>query len=90
MARRSRNIGRRFKQWVIEQCPALGVSTLLSMHFDHNLATPRINESLGFQKMGHLTEIAMVQGRKRGLVIWALRIPPRSADPAAAAELPRE
>src|SRR5579864_645383 len=39
-----RGIGRRFKQWVIEQCPALGVTTLLSMHFDHNLATPRINK----------------------------------------------
>jgi phosphinothricin acetyltransferase len=68
-------IGRRLKQWVIEQCPRLGVTTLLSMHFDHNAATRRINESLGFQQMGHLTEIAMVQGQKRGLIIWALRIP---------------
>ena len=45
------------------------------------LLTPyvrRINESLGFQQMGHLTEIAMVKGQKRGLVIWGLRIPPRS------------
>jgi phosphinothricin acetyltransferase len=74
-----RGIGRRFKQWVIEQCPRLGVTTLLSMHFDHNEATRRINESLGFQQMGHLTEIAMVKGQKRGLVIWALRIPPRIA-----------
>jgi len=72
-----RGIGRRLKQWVIDQYPALGVTTLLSMHFDHNEATPRINESLGFQQMGHLTEIAMVQGQKRGLVMWALRIPPR-------------
>ncbi len=72
-----RGIGRRLKQFVIEQCPRLGVSTLLSMHFDHNQATRRINESLGFQQMGHLTEIATVQGQKRGLVIWALRIPPR-------------
>jgi len=73
-----RGIGRRIKQWVIEQCPRLGVTTLLSMHFDHNEATRRINESLGFQQVGHLTEIAMVQGQKRGLVIWALRIPPGS------------
>src|SRR5262245_28525014 len=79
-------IGRRFKQWVIEQCPRLGVTTLLSMHFDHNEATRRINESLGFQQLGHLTEIALVQGQKRGLVIWALRIPPRSAEPDAAPE----
>lgn len=74
-----RGIGRRFKQFVIEQCPRLGVTTLLSMHFDHNEATRRINESLGFQQMGHLTEIAMVQGQKRGLMIWALRIPSRPA-----------
>jgi phosphinothricin acetyltransferase len=71
-----RGIGRHFKQWVIAQCPRLGVTTLLSMHFDHNEATRRINESLGFQQQGHLTEIAVVHGQKRGLVISALRIPP--------------
>jgi L-amino acid N-acyltransferase YncA len=71
-----RGIGRRFKQFVIDQCPRLGVTTLLSMHFDHNDATRHINDSLGFQQLGHLTEIALVQGHKRGLVISALRIPP--------------
>jgi phosphinothricin acetyltransferase len=60
------------------------VTTLLSMHFDHNEATRRINESLGFQQLGHLSEIAMVQGRKRELVISALRIPPKSAEPGPA------
>jgi L-amino acid N-acyltransferase YncA/predicted amidohydrolase len=68
-------IGTQLKKWVIEQCPRLGVTTLLSMHFDHNQATPRINERLGFERMGHLTEIATVHGQKRGLVMWALRIP---------------
>jgi phosphinothricin acetyltransferase len=76
-------LGRRLKRWVIDQCPALGVTTLLSMHFDHNEATRRINESFGFQQMGHLTEIAVVQGQKRGLVMWALRIPPGSAEAPA-------
>jgi phosphinothricin acetyltransferase len=70
-----RGIGRRLKQWVIEQCARLGVTTLLSMHFDHNQATRRINESLGFEQCGHLREIAVVQGEKRGLVIWLRRIP---------------
>jgi phosphinothricin acetyltransferase len=77
-AHHRRGIGRRIKQWAIEQCPRLGVTTLLSMHFDHNAATRRINESLGFQQMGHLTEIAMLDGQKRGLIISALRIPPVS------------
>ena len=71
-----RGIGRALKQRMIDHCPRLGVTTLLSMHFDHNEATRRINEDLGFQQMGHLTEIAVVQGQKRGLVISALRIPP--------------
>ncbi len=75
-----KGIGRRLKHWVIEQCPRLGVTTLLSMHFDHNEGTRRINESLGFEQLGHLTEIARVQGQKRGLVIWALRIPVSSEE----------
>lgn len=75
-----RGIGRQFKEWVIEQCPRLDVTTLLSMHFDHNEATKRIIEGLGFQRMGHLTEIATVQGQRRGLVIWAFRISARKRD----------
>ncbi|HZY83539.1 MAG TPA: GNAT family N-acetyltransferase [Gemmataceae bacterium] len=74
-----RGIGRRLKRWVIEQCPRLGVTTLLSMHFDHNEATRRINESLGFEQLGHLTDSAVVQGHKRGLIISARSIPSNSA-----------
>jgi phosphinothricin acetyltransferase len=73
-------IGRRLKEFVIGECPRLGITTLLSMHFDHNEATRRINESLGFEQMGHLKEIAVVQGNKRGLVISALRILPGEKD----------
>ena len=62
------------------------MTTLLSMHFDHNEATRRINESLGFQQMGHLTEIAVVQGHRRGLVISVLRISPKIAEPGAGNE----
>lgn len=76
-AHHRRGLGRRLKEFVIGECPRLGVTTLLSMHFDHNQATRRINEGMGFERMGHLTEIATVQGHKRGLVIWGLRIPAR-------------
>jgi hypothetical protein len=38
--------------------------------------------------MGHLTEIAVVQGKKRGLVVWGLRIPPKLTEPDAAADRP--
>ncbi len=68
-------IGRRLKEFVIGQCPRLGVTTLLSIHFDHNSATESINASLGFERMGHLKEIASVNGQLRGAVISGLRIP---------------
>jgi phosphinothricin acetyltransferase len=69
-------IGVRLKTWVIAQCRRLGITTLVSMHFDHNEATARINARLGFQRAGHLPEIAVVQGIRRGLVIALLRIEP--------------
>src|SRR5262249_60098407 len=47
-----RGLGRRLKEFVIGECPRLGVTTLLSMHFDHNDATPRVNESLGVEPPG--------------------------------------
>jgi phosphinothricin acetyltransferase len=40
-------------------------------------ATAPINESLGFERMGNLTETAVVQGHRRGLVIAAPRIAPK-------------
>lgn len=69
-----RGIGTTLKKRMIEACPGFGVTTLLSYHFDHNEATRRMNEKLGFVPMGHLPEIAVVQGVKRGLVISGLRI----------------
>ena len=75
-AMQRQGIGLFLKRWAISQCPRLGITTLLSMYFDHNAATQRINESLGFEPCGHLRDIAVVQGEKRGLIIAALRIPP--------------
>ena len=71
-----RGIGTLLKQRMIAACPALGVTTLLSFHFDHNDTTRRMNDKLGFVSMGHLPKIAVVHGIPRGLVIAARRIPP--------------
>ncbi len=73
-AHQKKGIGRFLKEFVIEQCPSLGITTLLSMYFDHNHATRQINESLGFEVLGHLTDIAIVDGQSRGLVIAGKRI----------------
>ena len=67
-------IGRQLKQFVISQCPRLGITHLISMAFDHNQATRRLNERLGFEIQGHLKDIAQIGGRKRGLIISVLEI----------------
>ena len=77
-AHQRKGIGTTLKKRMIAACPELGVTTLLSFHFDHNEATRRMNAALGFVSMGHLADIAVVQGVKRGLVISALRIPAHS------------
>ena len=82
-AHQKHGIGTLLKGRMIEACPALGVTTLLSYHFDHNDATRRMNEKLGFVPMGHLPEIAIVQGVKRGLVISGLRIYPPQPGPSS-------
>ncbi|MGJ8649915.1 MAG: GNAT family N-acetyltransferase [Opitutaceae bacterium] len=70
-----KGLGTQLKQAMIEACPDLGVENLISMYFDHNDVTQRLNDKLGFEPAGHLTEIADVLGQKRGLMISVLRIP---------------
>ena len=64
-------------QRMINACPRLGVTTLIGMHFDHNEATKRLNDRFGFQQVGHLPEIAEVNGEQRGLLLSILRISAR-------------
>ena len=69
-----KGLGTLLKEKMIRECPRLGVENLLSFYFDHNEASKRINEKLGFETAGHLTEIANVFGERRGLVIGILRV----------------
>ena len=70
-----KGLGTLLKRKMIEACPQLGVSNLISMYFDHNEATQRLNDKFGFKEVGHLPEIADVFGEKRGLMISLLKIP---------------
>ncbi|MEN8678617.1 MAG: N-acetyltransferase family protein [Akkermansiaceae bacterium] len=74
-------LGTRLKKMMIAECPRLGVENLLSFYFDHNEASRRVNEKLGFQDAAHLQEIAEVFGEKRGLVIAILRLKAGSGNP---------
>jgi len=67
-------LGTLLMQKMIDACPRLGVTTLLGMYFDHNEATRRLNARFGFEPVGHLPEIAEIQGQQRGLKIAILRV----------------
>lgn len=71
----SKGIGSFLKQKMIDACPMLGVENLLSMYFDHNMASKRLNEKFGFVEVGHLENIASIHNENRGLKIAILRIP---------------
>ncbi len=71
----NRGLGTELLAKMIAFCPQIGVTTLLGLHFDHNEATLRLNRKFGFEIAGHLTEIAEIDGKKRGLLISVLRIP---------------
>lgn len=73
-----RGVGTWLMEKMIAYCPELGVTTLIGMHFDHNEATLRLNEKFGFEIAGHLTEIAEINGEKRGLLLSTLRIPSKT------------
>src|SRR5580704_7265372 len=62
-----RKLGRELMKRVINACPALGVTTLLAMYFDHNIASRRLCEAVGFEQVGHLQRIAKLDGIDRGL-----------------------
>lgn len=59
---------------MIQQAPQLGVTTFLAMYFDHNEASRRLFDRFQFQSVGHLPDIADLDGIKRGLVIAALKV----------------
>jgi L-amino acid N-acyltransferase YncA len=61
-------------QRMIDHCPQLEITTLLAMYFDHNTASQRLFTAFGFEPMGHLPEIAVLDGTKRGLIIAGKRI----------------
>ena len=73
-AYQNRKLGRELMQRMINACPKLGVTTLLAMYFDHNLASKKLCESMGFEQAGHLEHIASLGGNSRGLIISALRV----------------
>lgn len=59
---------------VIEECPKLGIETLLAFIFAHNEPSIRLFLKYGFEQWGLLPNVAELDGVKRDLVILGRRI----------------
>ncbi|MCU0527483.1 MAG: N-acetyltransferase family protein [Elainella sp. Prado103] len=61
--------GKQLVQRMLDQAPQLGVTTFLAVYFDHNIASRKLFDTFQFQPVGHLPEIADLDGVQRGVVI---------------------
>lgn len=71
---RGKGIGKQVLSKVMEECPKLGIDTLLGFIFGHNEPSLRLFYNSGFEKWGHLPEVAELDGIKRDLLILGKKI----------------
>ncbi len=72
---RQQGIGQRLLHQAIQQSPRLGIQNLLGFIFGHNQPSLRLFEKFGFQRWGHLPNVAELDGIQRDLVIMGLAVP---------------
>lgn len=71
---RGKGLGKRVLSRVMEECPQLGIETLLAFVFGHNEPSLRLFLKCGFAKWGHLPQVAQLDGIKRDVVILGKKI----------------
>lgn len=71
-------LGRKLLNQAIHESPNLGLKTLLGFIFAHNRPSLQLFETFGFQRWGHLPQVAELDGVERDLVIMGLRIREKS------------
>ena len=67
-------IGRQLLERAINRSPELGIKTLLGFIFTHNEPSLKLFEKQGFQRWGHLPQVAELDGIERDLTIVGYRI----------------
>lgn len=71
---RGKKLGAFLLQKAIDACPELNIKTLLGFIFAHNEPSLKLFQRFGFQKWGHLPNIAELDGIERDLIIVGRRI----------------
>ncbi|MDO7908612.1 N-acetyltransferase family protein [Paenibacillus sp. JX-17] len=73
---RGRGVGSILVQYVLDQCPRLGVRTLLGFVFGHNDPSLSLLRKFGFEQWGYYPRIAELDGIERDLAIVGKRLEP--------------
>ena len=71
---RGQGLGKKTLAKVIEACPKYEIETLLGFIFAHNEPSIKLFTSFGFERWGHLPEVAKLDGIKKDLLIFGRRI----------------
>lgn len=71
---RGKGLGRKILYKTMEECPKLGIDTLLGFVFAHNHPSIRLFSGLGFEPWAHLPGVANLDGVRRDLVILGKRL----------------
>lgn len=69
-----KGLGKACLQYAQEAAPELGITTLLGFIFGHNTPSLELFYKLGFEKWGHLPQIANMEGTDRDLLILGKRL----------------
>ncbi|MEH2115346.1 GNAT family N-acetyltransferase [Nostoc sp.] len=67
-------LGRQLLGQAINESPSLGIKSLVCFIFAHNQPSLKLFETFGFERWGHLPNIAELDSVERDLVIMGLRI----------------
>ncbi|MEH1783242.1 MAG: N-acetyltransferase family protein [Nostoc sp.] len=67
-------LGRQLLAQAINESPTLGLKSLVCFIFAHNQPSLKLFETFGFERWGHLPNIAELDSVERDLVILGLRI----------------
>lgn len=72
--KRGKGFGKEILKYCIDYAPKLGIKNLLGFIFSHNEPSLKLFQKLYFEKWATLSNVAVLDGKERGLVIMGKRI----------------
>lgn len=73
---RGKGVGKQILEYCIRTAPGLKIKTLLGFIFAHNEPSLKLFHHFGFEEWGSLPNIAVLDGKERGVKIVGKRIVP--------------